>query len=355
MDQESKKFLKEIMAQCGPSGFEESATRVWCKRTKPFADSMERDVHGNAYAILNAKAPFRVMLAGHCDEIGFIISYISDQGYLHIVPIGGIDPGVLPGTQVKVMTDKGLIDGVIGKKAIHLMEPEERKKLTPIKDLWIDIGAKDRKDAQKVVKVGDAISYAPNFMDLRNNIFSSKGCDNKMGAFVASEVIKILSKQKTKLKVAVHSVATVQEEVGLRGATTSAYRVDPHVAFAIDVGFSSDIPGVDKRVIGDVSLGEGPILHGGPVINRVLGKMLIDVAKMKKIPYQFSSEGRPGGTDTAEIQLSRGGTATALVSVPNRYMHTMVETCSYVDLENTAQLIAETILKITPETDFIPK
>lgn len=355
MQTESKTFLKELLSQCGPSGFEEAPQRVWCKRTKKYADKITRDVHGNAYAVLNEKAPLRVMLAGHSDEIGFIISHISDKGFLHIIPIGGIDSGVLPGSQVIVQGEKGPIEGVIGKKPIHLMSDDERKRAVEMKNLWIDIGAKDRKDAEKVVMVGDVATYKPNFIELRNNMFSSKACDNRVGAFVASEVIKILSTQKSKLKVAVHAVATVQEEVGLRGATTGAYNVNPHVAFAMDVYFASDTPTIDKRIVGECDLGKGPVLHAGPVINRVLGKMLVDVAKKKKIPYQYTSLGRPGGTDTAQIQLSREGVATALVGLPNRYMHTMAETCSYDDLENTAKLIAETILQITPKTNFIPE
>ncbi len=355
MNTESKKFLCNLLAQCGPSGFEETAQAVWVKRTKQFSDKVTRDVHGNAVGILNPKAPFKVMLAGHCDEIGFIVSHISNDGYLHIIPIGGIDTGVLPGSQVKVQTEKGWIDGVIGKKAIHLMEVEERRKVLPMKELWVDIGAKDRDDALKVTKVGDPISYAPNYLELRNNIFSSKGCDNKMGAFVVSEVQKILSQKKSKLKVGVYSVSTVQEEVGLRGATTSAFGIDPQAAIAVDVGFSSDTPGIDKRLVGEVSLGKGPILHCGPQINRVLGKLLETVAKKKKIPCQMSSLGRPGGTDTAAIQITRAGVATALISIPNRYMHTMVETCSTDDLVAASNLIAETILNITPKTDFVPK
>lgn len=354
MNSESKTFLVNLLSQCGPSGFEEKAQKVWVERTKRLADSLRRDVHGNAIAALNPDAKVKVMLAGHCDEIGFIISHISDQGYLHIIPIGGIDTGVLPGTQVKVQAEKGWIDGVIGKKAIHLMEVDERKKVLNIKDLWVDIGAKDRKDAEKVVKVGDPISYAPNFLELRNGLFSSKGCDNKMGAFVVSEVLKILKAKKSQLKVGVYSVSTVQEEVGLRGAKTSAYGINPDVGIAVDVGFASDTPGIDKRIVGEVNISDGPILHAGPVINRVLGKMMVDVAKAKKIPYQMTSLGRPGGTDTAEMQVTREGVATALVSVPNRYMHTMVEVCSYDDLENSAKLIAETILKISPKTSFIP-
>ncbi|VAX36638.1 Endoglucanase, partial [hydrothermal vent metagenome] len=174
MNTESKKFLCDLLGQCGPSGFEQKVQSVWVNRTKKFSDKITRDVHGNAVGILNPKADFKIMLAGHCDEIGFIISHISDNGYLHIIPIGGIDTGVLPGSQVKVQTEKGWIDGIIGKKAIHLMSPEERKKVLPMKDLWVDIGAKDKKDALKVTKVGDPISYAPNYLELRNNIFSSK-------------------------------------------------------------------------------------------------------------------------------------------------------------------------------------
>lgn len=355
MNAESKGFLRDLLGVCSPSGFEEAAQSVWTKRTKKYAERIDRDVHGNAIAVLNAKASFRVMLAGHCDEIGFIVSHIAKEGFLHVIPIGGIDPGVLPGSQVKVQTSKGLVDGIIGKKAIHLMDEEERRKVVQIKDLWVDIGAKDKDDALKFVDVGDPVSYAPNFMELKNNIFSSKGCDNKMGAFVVSEVLKILSQNKTKLKVGVYSVSTVQEEVGLRGATTSAFGIEPHAAIAVDVGFASDMPGIDKRVVGEVSIGKGPILHAGPVINRALGDLIKNTAKSKKISYQFTSLGRPGGTDTAVIQTTRSGVATALISVPNRYMHTMVEACSFDDLESTASLIAETILAIKPSTSFIPQ
>lgn len=355
MNSESKNFLQELLAQCGPSGFEEAEQAVWIKRTKKYVDKTYKDIHGNAIAVINSKAEFKIMLAGHCDEIGFIISHISEEGYVHVVPIGGIDTGVLPGSQVKIQTKKGWIDGVIGKKAIHLMTVEERRKVLKLKEMWVDIGAKDRKDALKVVSVGDPVSYAPNFLELMNNCFSSKGCDNKTGAFVVSEVMKILNGRMLDVNVGVYAVATVQEEVGLRGATTSSYGINPTVAIAVDVGHASDTPDADKRVVGEVYLGKGPLLHAGPVINRVLGGMLVATAKAKKIPYQFSSLGRPGGTDTAVIQVNREGVATALIGVPNRYMHTMVETCSYDDVENTAKLIAETILSITPETSFIPQ
>lgn len=355
MNTESKNFLKDLLKQCGPSGFEEKAQEVWLKRTKKYTKITKKDIHGNAYGILNPKASFKIMLAGHCDEIGFIISHVSNEGFLHIIPIGGIDTGVLPGSQVKIQTEKGHVDGIIGKKAIHLMTVKERANVLPMKSLWIDIGAKDRADALKVVAVGDPVSFAPNFLELRNNNFSSKSCDDKVGSFVVSEVIKILSTKKLSKDIGVYAVSTVQEEVGLRGAETSSYGINPDVGIAIDVGHCSDLPDVDKRILGEISLGKGPLLHAGPVINRILGKRLIDTAKKKKIPYQYSSIGRPGGTDTAMIQVARQGAATALIGIPNRYMHTMVETCSFDDIENAAKLIAETILSITPKTSFIPK
>lgn len=353
MEKESLNFLKKLLAQCGPSGFENAARRCWVQRTQTYADEVRTDVHGNAIAILNPDAEVRVMLAGHLDEIGFIVTYISDSGYLHVAAVGGIDRVTLPGSQVKVLAEKGTIDGVIGKKAIHLTEPEERRKAVEIKNVWIDIGARNRKDAEKFVKVGDYATYAPNFMMLKNDLFSSKSCDNKTGAFVASEVMKRLSRRK--LAVGVYSVATSQEEIGIRGARTSAYGIDPRVGIALDVGFASDTPGIDKRIVGDVALGKGPILCSGPNINPVLGKRLVDVARKKRIPHQFTTDPGVTGTDAAALQVTREGVATALVSIPNRYMHTQVETCSLKDLDSTARLVAETILTITPRTNFIPR
>ncbi|MCA9404901.1 MAG: M42 family metallopeptidase [Candidatus Omnitrophica bacterium] len=354
MDQESKKFLTDLLAQCGPSGFETDIQDVWLKRTKKYADTVRKDVHGNAIAVLNAKADFRIMLAGHCDEIGFIISHITEEGFLYFTAIGGIDAGVIPGSQVQIKTKKGFVGGVIGKRAIHMMTEAERKTSVPLKDLYIDIGAKDRKNALKYVQLGDSAVIKPNFIELQNGLFSSKGCDNRTGAFVVSEVLKILSKSKSKLKVGVYSVSTVQEEVGLRGAITSAYAIKPHAAIAVDVGHATDTPDIDRRVHGETFLDKGPILGHGPVINPILGKILIDTADKKKIPYQIRATSRPGGTDTAMIQISREGVATALVAVPNRYMHTAAETCSFNDVANAAKLIAEAILTIKPGQDFVP-
>ncbi|HSG31572.1 MAG TPA: M42 family metallopeptidase [Thermodesulfobacteriota bacterium] len=354
MDKESKQFLVNLLNQSGPSGFEEETAKVWIDRTTKYADRVNKDVMGNSIACLNEGTSVKVMLAGHCDEIGFIVSHISDKGFIHIQPIGGIDRVTVSGAHVDILTEKGKIRGVIGKKAIHLEDYNEYGKAPKYPDILVDIGAKNKKDALKSVQIGDPVSYTPNFTELKNGIFSSKGCDDKVGAFVVSEVIKILSKKKDKLKVSVYAVATVQEEVGLRGATSGAYQVNPDVAFAVDVGWATVAPQGDVREIGTVNLGKGPVLHAGPVNNRKLLTLLKKVAKQKKIAYQLTSTGRPGGTDTSEIQLSRGGTATSLISIPNRYMHTQVETCAFKDLELTAKLIAETIVAIKPNTDFIP-
>ncbi len=357
MNSESRKFLEKLLLQCGPSGFEEKAHKVWCDRTAQYADHMNRDVMGNSIAILNKEAKFKIMLAGHCDEIGFIITHISDKGFLYVETIGGIDRSVIAGTHVTIQSEKGYVEGIIGKKAIHLESGTERGKVLKITDAYIDVGFKSKKDAGKFVQVGDPVSFSPNFLELKNDLFSSKGCDDKVGAFVVSEVIKILHSKRKKLNknVGIYSTATVQEEVGVRGATTSAFGINPDVAFATDVTFSSDTPEASQKELGDVKLGKGGVIHPGPANNRILYNLVKKVAKNKKIPFQIQSSGYPDGTDTSAIQLSRNGTATVLISIPNRYMHTPVEACSFKDLENTAKLIAEVILKITPDTNFIPK
>jgi putative aminopeptidase FrvX len=355
MNPESKEFLGKLLMESGASGFEENPQRVWRKRTKKYADKVDTDIMGNSIAVLNPKAEYKIMLAGHCDEIGLILTHISAEGFLYFDTIGGIDRSVVCGSHVDILTEKGKVRGIIGKKAIHLETAAERGKVPKIKDLYIDIGATSKKDAKKVVEVGDSVTFIPNYTELRNGIFTSKACDDRVGAFVASEVIKILSKKRNKLKVGVYSTATVQEEVGLRGATTSAFGINPNVGFAIDVSWTSDTPEACKKELGEVDLGKGGILHPGPANNRILYNLVKSVGKSGKIPYQVQSSGYPDGTDTAAIQLSRSGVATVLISIPNRYMHTMVETCAYKDLENTAKLIANTILKIKPTTSFIPR
>jgi endoglucanase len=353
MNRESREFLEALLATSTPSGFESEGQKLWKARTARFADSVRVDVHGNVIAGLNEEAPTRVMLAGHCDEIGLMVTHIDDQGYVYFAAIGGVDPAVLPGARVKFLGPKGL-QGVIGRKPIHLMESSEKEKSVDIKHLWIDIGARNRKDAEKHVSVGTPACVVSGYVPLLNGMVASRAWDDKAGAFVVSEALRLVSEARSRLKVAVYAVATVQEEVGCRGAVTSGYGIEPTAAIAVDVGFATDSPGVEKKQVGDVRLGRGPILHRGPGINIPLGDLLAKTASRMKMKVQWAAEPRHTGTDADVLQISRSGVATAVVSVPLRYMHTPVELCSPSDLESASRLIARTLLSVSARVDFTP-
>ncbi len=350
---DSLKFLEELLSSCGPSGFEIETAAVFRKYISTFSHKTYTDVVGNTIGVLNPEAKLKVMLAGHYDEIGFQVTHISEEGLIYFREVGGIDRITVPGTDVFILGEKGKIPGIIGKKPIHLQKPSDREKAMELSDLWIDIGAESRKEVEKLVRIGDAVAYRPNYERLGKNKIKSKGMDDKIGAFVVAETLKALSSRK--LNVAVYGVGTVQEELGLRGATASAYGINPDIAFAIDVGFASDTPSVEKKIVGETSLGKGPVLARNADNNPVLGKKLRAAAKKYKVKYQESSGYRAsGGTDTAVIQLSRGGVATALISVPNRYMHTQVEVCDLRDVEGAVKLLTETIVAFSEKESFIP-
>jgi len=352
MNKESLVFLKNLMLQPSPSGFEVPAQKVVRQRMKLFAERVSTDVHGNVIGVLNEKASVKVMLAGHADEIGFMITHVDSNGFLYFAAIGGCDPAVLISQRVCVLASKGVVRGVVGRKPIHMMDQAERGKEIKLDDLWIDIGAKDKKDALKAVGIGDPVVIVPDFIELRNGLVSSRAFDDRVGAWVVTEVLRALAGKK--IKVAVYAVSTVQEELGLRGAVTSSYAIKPNVGIAVDVGFSSDFPAGEPKKSGEIALGKGPILHAGANINPVLGKMLCDTARKKGIKYQMQAEPRATGTDANAMQLARGGSAAALVSIPNRYMHTSVEVVSLGDLEATVALIAETISAMSGRESFIP-
>ncbi|MBP5530505.1 MAG: M42 family metallopeptidase [Lentisphaeria bacterium] len=350
---ESLKFLERFMNCASPSGFEVEAAKCFRDYLAPVCDEVRGDVMGNSIAVLNPQAKFRVMLAGHYDEIGFQIVYISDEGLLYFRPNGGIDKLNIPASEVDILTPKGRIPGVVGKKPIHLLKAAERDQAVELSDMWIDIGAESRAEAEKLVSIGDPVAMRANFKMLNNHRFVSKGTDDKIGAFVVAETMKALAKRK--LKVGVYGVGTVQEEVGLRGAHASAFGVAPDVGFAIDVGFATDIPDIPKKMLGDIRLGAGPELNRSCDNNPVLGELVRKAAKAHKIPYQEAAAHRAtGGTDTATIQLTRAGVATALVSIPNRYMHSMVEMCDLRDAEAAVKILTETIASLTGKENFIP-
>ena len=353
IDAKAKKFLEELLMTCGPSGFEFEQAKVYRDYLKPFAHDIRTDVLGNTIARLNPDAKFQFMLSGHYDEIGFQVVSIMPQGLISFRPVGGIDPLTLPGTGVEILTEKGHIPGVIGRKPIHLQTPDERKAVPKIEDLWIDIGAADQEAAAKLVQVGDPIAFSRNFEMLSKTCLHSKSLDDKIGAFVIAEAFRQLSKRK--IKVGVACVGTVQEELGLRGAITGAFGVNPDAAIAVDVGFATDVPGIKPELLGDIKLGAGAELQRNADNNPPLLNRILKAAAKHKIPYQMTTGHRAtGGTDTAAIQMTRGGVATALISIPNRYMHTPAEICDLRDVESAIDLIVETIAALTGKETFIP-
>ena len=353
MNKEQKRFLKELVEKPSPSGYETPVAQVWRKRMKRFADSVYSDLHGNSIAVINHDDRPRVMLAGHCDEIGLMVNWIDDNGYIFFRPVGGVDRHQLPGTRVKIWTRKGAIPGVIGRKAIHFQEEDERNKVSKFEQMWIDIGAKDKKEAEEYVEIGDVITVDAGFLQLPTGMLVARGFDDRVGAYVVAETLIALSKEKSGVKAGVYAVATVQEEIGLRGATTSAYHINPDIGIAVDVTFASDHPDVNKRILGEVKMGGGPVVSRGANINPKLFQLIVDTAKKKKIPIQISASPRGTGTDANIMQLTRGGVATALISVPNRYMHSPIEMIHPDDLDNTIKLIAEVVKNIGSREDFI--
>ncbi|MCF7875736.1 M42 family metallopeptidase [Candidatus Bipolaricaulota bacterium] len=343
MQKKTVDFLEEYVNTISPSGYEDQAARIWKDEAGDFADEVRGDLHGNSFAVVNKGGDPKVMLAGHTDEIGLMVSQITDGGYLFFNTIGGWDNQVLPGQRVRIRGKEEEIIGVVGRKPIHLLEEEERKKVVKTEELWIDIGVEDKEEAEELVEVGSAGVLDYSFEKLQGDLVAARGFDDKSGGFVVLEAARRLAELEPKAEI--HAVATVQEEIGLRGARTSAFGIDPDIGIAVDVSFATDTPSMDKekRKVGEAEMNGGPLLSRGPNINPVLFDKMIEVAEEKEISYQVT--GAPGGTgtDANAIQVTRGGVATGLVSIPNRYMHSPCEVVSLKDLENIVELIAQTV------------
>ncbi|MDZ7619911.1 MAG: M42 family metallopeptidase, partial [Patescibacteria group bacterium] len=303
-------------------------------------------------AVRNPGAPIRLMLAGHCDQIGLIVQHIDDDGFVYVGAIGGWDPLMLIGQRMRVWSRSGPILGVIARKPIHLLTEDDRKKVPKLKDLWLDIGAANKAEAAKLIRIGDAVTLELGYQEALNRRAISPAMDDKAGAWVVMEALRRIEAKS--LQCAVHAVSTVQEEVGLRGARTSAYGVDPHVGIAVDVTHATDCPTIEKKEEGEVSLGKGPVIARGPNMNPRVVDLLIDCAEAAGIPYQLAAEGRATGTDANAIQVNRAGVATALVSIPNRYMHSPVEMISLDDIDHAANLLARFAERVNEATVFIP-
>jgi endoglucanase len=350
--EESFAFLKQIVDTPGPSGYEQQVQKVYREQVRRYADEVRTDVMGNVFAIKNPEGRPRVMLAGHADEIGFIVRYINDEGFLYFGQVGGHDAIVTVGQRVYVHTRNGPVLGVLGRKAIHLLDQDERTKVPKTDDLWIDIGVGNKKEAEELVQIGDCVTYAQDLQRLQGDRATARSFDNKMGCFIVAEAMRLLADKR--LACAVYGVATVQEEIGLRGARTSAFGIDPLVGLATDVGHAMDYPGADKKKVGDVKLGGGPIIARGANINPKVFDLLVRTAKESDIPYQIEAAPGGTGTDANAMQISRAGMATGLISVPLRYMHTPCEVMALEDIENAAKLMAGFVERVTPDLDWTP-
>jgi putative aminopeptidase FrvX len=351
MREASYEFLKRLLSTPGPSGSESAAARVWRGEAGKFAE-VRGDRMGNSFATLNAGGAPRVMLSGHIDEIGLMITHIDDQGLLRFTGVGGWDPQVLVGQRVRIQTGDGEVPGVIGKKAIHLMEADERKKISEIKSLWIDIGAKDGEEAKGMVTVGDVGVLDQDLLELPNGRIASRSLDNRMGAFIVLEALRLLSEEE-EIAAEVVAVASVQEEIGLYGARGAAFGLDPDVAIAADVTHATDTPGVSKNENGDHALGSGPVIARASVLSPIVTEGLIAAAEEASITYTLQADSRSTGTDADAIHFSRAGIATGLVSCPNRYMHSPNEIVELEDLENCARLISIYVRELDANTDFV--
>jgi len=341
-------FLAALLHARSPSGYEFEAQKVFDEYVRPAADEYAKDALGNRLATLNPGGDPVLMFAGHMDELGLIITYVNKDGFVYFDTIGGHDRTVISGRRVIIQTAAGPVKGVTGKRAIHLMDESDRKKVPEIHEIWIDIGARSKQEALERVAIGDVATYDHEFELIHGSLGTSRAFDNKVGAYVVGEALIRLAATKKKPAAKVVAVATAQEEIGVRGATTSAYAVNPHFALAVDVGHATDHPDCDNRKYGETKLGGGPIICRGPNINPKVYAHLVQAAKRLKIPYQLEADPRPTGTDARAIQMGRGGVATGLVSVPLRYMHTPSEVVDLEDVERCVRLFVEFARSLKP-------
>jgi endoglucanase len=332
-------FLVDLLDARSPSGYESEAQAVVDRYVADCAESYEKDALGSRIAKLSATDGPTVLMTGHMDELGLIISYVDDKGFLYFDTVGGIDLSTISGRRVAILTRDGVVRGITGRRAIHLLDAEERKKLPEKHNLWIDIGAKSKDEALARVRIGDVAVYDHGFERFHESLCVARAFDNKSGCYVVMEAFRRLAADRSKLSAGVVAVATAQEEIGCRGARAVASASTADFAIAVDVGHATDHPECDNRRFGENKLGGGPILTRGANANPPMLQRLIEVAEANNIPYQIEADPRPTATDGRELQMAPGGLATAVVSIPLRYMHTPSEIIDLADVEHTVQLL----------------
>jgi len=340
MRKESLDFLKRLLTTPSPSGYEAANQKIWCDYARQFADEVRTDAYGNAVAILNPAGDPKVMFDGHVDELGLMVKHIDSNGFIYFQRIGGVDVATVRGKRVSIHTADGIVRGVVGNTAIHLQDKDKEAKVPKWHEVFIDIGAKDAEECKQRVAVGDPITFVDDFEMITDHVAVARAFDNRAGAWVAIEALRIVAQGKGKPKCAIYATSSVQEEVGLAGAQMNVGAVQPDCAIAIDVTHATDTPGIDVKQHGEVKMGKGPTMSIGRENHPVIVQKLRKIAKQEKIDYQVETFSLTGGTDAFAFYTKNGGTPSAIVSIPNRYMHSTVEMLDLRDLENTAKLLA---------------
>ncbi|MBC8094233.1 MAG: M42 family metallopeptidase [Akkermansiaceae bacterium] len=352
MRESSLHFLRTLVNTPSPTGHEVRGQRVWLDYVKAFAEETFSDAYGNCVAVLNKGGSPRIMLAAHADEIAMSVNFINDEGFIYVRKMGGIDAAITKAQRIVIHTANGPVKGVVGNVAPHLTRQDGDPKPPKIHDIFIDIGVSSRKEAEELIRIGDPITLVDEFDLLRNDLAVARAFDNRIGTFAVAEALRLLKESKIKLNAEVCAVSNVQEEVGLLGARQIAYSLKPDIALVVDVTHATDYPTVNKCQHGDTRIGKGPaVTHGGCNHPEVVAR-LEAVAKAKKIPLQHEAMSASSGTDTDVIFWTRGGIASALISLPNRYMHSPVELVSLKDLEQIPQLLAGFVQSVKVGEEF---
>lgn len=352
MDKKSKQFLYNYLNNASPTGFESSGQQIWLDYIRPYIDDHMVDVYGTAVGIVNPKASYRVVIEAHADEISWFVNYITEEGYIYVRRNGGSDHQIAPSMRVNIHTEKGIVKGVFGWPAIHVRDAG-KEEAPSLKNIFIDIGAESKREVEAMgVHVGCVITFVDELMELNKNYLTGRALDNRMGGFMIAEVARRLKENKKKLPFGLYIVNSVQEEIGLRGAEMISRRIKPDLAICTDVTHDTGSPMYNKKESGNLKCGSGPVVCYGPAVQNNVLKMIISVAEKKKIPFQRQAVSRSTGTDTDSFAYSAEGVASALISLPLKYMHTTVETVHKEDVENVINLIYEVLLQVKPGHDF---
>ncbi len=352
LTKKSLTFLENYLNNAAPTGYEWDGQKLWMDYVKPYVDEFITDTYGTAVGIINPKAKYKVVIEGHADEISWYVNYISDNGLLYVVRNGGSDHQIAPSKVVNIHTKKGIIKGVFGWPAIHTRSKTKEETPKP-NNIFIDVGCKKKKEVEKLgIHVGCVITYPDEFHILNKNKFVCRALDNRMGGFMIAEVVRLLHKNKKKLPFGLYVTNSVQEEIGLRGAQMIAERIKPNVAIVTDVTHDTTTPMIDKKTQGHTEIGKGPVIAYAPAVQQKLRDLIINTAEEKKIPFQRAALSRATGTDTDAFAYSSSGVASALISLPLRYMHTTVEMVHRDDVENVIKLIYESLLKMKAGESF---